>query len=238
MRTVGFQWMIVLGLLAVALGGCGTRRTTDTPRTASEQLLISAAVDRAVAQLDFSPLRDTKVFVLDALVDRADKTFLVATVRMHAWYAGCIVVQDMAEADAIIEIRSGGVGVDRSEYLLGIPAAVAPTPFGEVPIPETALFKSVKQIGASRVSFVAYRADDRRFLYTSGPFYGFSDQRSWWLMGAGPSISDNIQPKRNGNNTVLVDVMPTAERQPPPAPIAPTPARPPGAAAPATQAAE
>ena len=35
-------------LLATALAGCGTTRSTDTGRTATEQLLISDAIDRAV----------------------------------------------------------------------------------------------------------------------------------------------------------------------------------------------
>ena len=46
----------VLVLSCLALVGCGTTRWTDTKRTATEQMLISDAVDRAVSQMNFSLL--------------------------------------------------------------------------------------------------------------------------------------------------------------------------------------
>ena len=42
--------------LALLLVGCGTTRMTDSPRAATEMLLVSQAADNAVAQIDFSPL--------------------------------------------------------------------------------------------------------------------------------------------------------------------------------------
>ena len=48
--------------MLVMLAGCGSTLTSNTPRTATEQLLISDAIDRTVESLDFSPLADETVF--------------------------------------------------------------------------------------------------------------------------------------------------------------------------------
>ena len=190
-RPIFFALIAAVSLTA----GCGTRRFTDTPRTASEQLLVSASVDQAVSQLDFYPVEDRKVYIDDRLVERVDKTYVTATVRALAWRNGCIVVDNAEEADYVAELRCGSVGLDKNEYILGIPAASLPSQIGTVPVPEAAVFKSTNQSGATRISMTVYRRDDRRFLYASGPFYGFSDQTSWWLLGAGPNVSDNVKPR-------------------------------------------
>ncbi len=182
----------MIGLALLLSSGCGTRRTTDTPRTASEQMLVAAAVSRAVEQLDFAPMKGLKVFVSDTLVDRVDKTYVVASVRAAAWRAGGIVVEKAEEADFVIELRSGAVGLDKTEYIFGVPASQIPSPFGGAAIPEVALFKSVQQKGGSWLAFVVYRRGDRAFQYSTGPAFGWSRQRAWWLFGAGPSIVDDL----------------------------------------------
>lgn len=197
--------VLCLLLVAVVAAGCGTRRITDTPRTASEQLLVSASIDQAVAQLDYTPLAGRTVFFDVSNVDRVDKSFLVATVRLRAWQAGVKVVDKADAADLVAEVRCGSVGLDRNDFILGIPAANLPNPMGgTLPVPEAAVFKSIKQAGASRVTLVVYKRESREFVYASGPKYGFSDQNSWWFVGAGPFKSDNVTPERNKDNTSTV----------------------------------
>lgn len=191
-------------LAALAAGGCGEQLVTDTPRTATEQLLVAASIDQAVAQLDFSPVENRKVYVDTSHVERIDETFLDAAVRARAWYEGALVMAAPEEADYILEVRSGAVGVDRSDYIFGIPASNVPTPFGNAPLPEVAAYKSIKQAGVTRISLVAYRRDDRRFLYASGPAFGFSNEHAWWLFGGGPVTKGNVRPPRREANTADV----------------------------------
>lgn len=193
-----------LAVAALTATGCGTRRFTDTPRTASEQLLIAAAVDQATRQLEFSPIAERKVFLDDQFVDRVDKTFVVAAVRARAMTEGVLLVDKLEEASYVMELRSGAVGVDRNDFVLGIPESAMPTPGGSISLPEAAAYKSVRQSGATRVSFVVYRRDDRRLLYASGPAYGFSRQNSQWFFGAGPVINDNVAPEQTDKNTANV----------------------------------
>ena len=202
---------LVFGFAMVGLvGGCGTARVTDTPRTATEQLLISAAVDQAVAQLDFTFLEDRKVFIDTSLVDRIDKSFLVGSVRARARREGVIVIDSVDDAQYVLELQSGAVGVNRSDYLLGIPVTEVPIPTLAVTLPEVALYKTITQNGVCRVSFTVFRRDDGRFFYASGPAYGFADHRNMWIAGVGPGTRENIQPPRRPENTAAVDDQPVS----------------------------
>src|SRR5262249_4607537 len=62
---VGISWVRAWWLAlvaAVAAAGCGTTRVSDTQRTATEQLLVSNAVDQAVSQIDFRVLAGKPVY--------------------------------------------------------------------------------------------------------------------------------------------------------------------------------
>ena len=43
--------------------GCASTATTNTARTAREQLLLSSAVDQSLRKVDFAPLEGQQVFV-------------------------------------------------------------------------------------------------------------------------------------------------------------------------------
>ncbi len=222
----------LLALAGLCLTGCGSRRVTDTPRTATEQLLVSAAVDMAVNQLDFSLLEERKVFIDPSLVERVDETYVIAAVRARALAAGALLVPVREDAHYILELRSGGVGVNRNDYILGLPETQIPTPFGIAPIPEAAAFKSVEQSSACRLSFVVYRRDDGRFLYASGPAFGFAEHSSWWLFGAGPVTGENIRPPASPKNTATISASPSLDSEPIEPPPAPPIAPPAGTVAP------
>src|SRR5215471_20738167 len=79
-------WAIsVLGLVM----GCGTTRMTDTQRTATEQLLISNAVDQTVSQLDFRILAGKSVYLDPQYLDNvADRGYLVSSLRQQLLACG------------------------------------------------------------------------------------------------------------------------------------------------------
>ena len=58
----------VVGKLAVVSAlllhaGCATQKESHTPRTGVEQLLISGAVDQALAKYDLTPIANRNVFL-------------------------------------------------------------------------------------------------------------------------------------------------------------------------------
>ena len=194
---------IALLLLTLLGGGCATIRTTDPPRTATEQFLLSGAASRAVEQLSHEALRDRKVFLETSFLGGGgqEHTFLIGELRAKLLLGGVRLVSKREDSQIIMEIRSGGLGIDRIEFLLGIPAiyvsqATADVQTGGLPLatPELAIIKNTKQRGYASVAYVAYWADNSEVLASSGPFIGRTYRDDWWFFGTGPRTVGNIPP--------------------------------------------
>ena len=103
-------------LLLLSLGGtgCATIRTTDPPRTATEQFLLSGAASRAIDQLSSESLRDRRVFIDTAYLGSAqtanEYAFLVGELRAKLLLSGIRLVPKREEAQVLLELRSGGLG--------------------------------------------------------------------------------------------------------------------------------
>jgi hypothetical protein len=165
-------------LLAVPLFGCSTERQTDPPRTATEQLLISAAADRAAdsLRLDLGP--DRKAFLDATNFEGIDGKYAVAAIRSSLLKQGTRFVGDKKDADTIIEIRSGALSIDKHATLVGLPSWTVPIPLaGQLATPEIAIYKSEEQEGVAKFAATAYDAKDGHFLGESAPPLGRSHLR-------------------------------------------------------------
>ena len=79
--------------------GCGTTRWTDTSRTATEQLLISDSIDRAVSRIDFHVVAGKKVFVDTTAVKSVnDSGYLISSVRQQVLTNGGILKDVQGES--------------------------------------------------------------------------------------------------------------------------------------------
>jgi Family of unknown function (DUF6655) len=185
-------WTALAAAIAVlTLVGCGTTRSTDSLRTATEQLLISDAIDRAVQTIDFKPLAGQTVYLDDARLEEVvDRDYLVSTLRQHLLASGCDLMDVRDAADFIVEARAGAVGTDRNDLLFGIPATNVPQilPLQGVPaaIPEVPLAKRRDQRGVAKVSMFAYHRATGRPVWQSGIAARESSSNDVWLFGAGP----------------------------------------------------
>jgi hypothetical protein len=162
-------------LLAMLLSACTTGRQTDPPRTATEQLLISTAADRAAASiaLDLGPER--KCFLDATNFEGLDGKYAIAAIRSSLLKKGMRFVGDKKDADTIVEIRSGALSIDKHATLVGIPSVDVPIPLaGNFGTPEIALYKSEEQEGIAKFAATAYDAKDGRFLGESAPPLGRS----------------------------------------------------------------
>src|SRR5439155_10449112 len=113
-------------LLTLMLG-CATTRMTDTARTATEQLLISNAVDQAVSQIDFRPLAGKTVFCDPQYLDGAvDRGYVISSLRQQLLAIGATLQDDRAKAEYVVEVRSGAIGTDRHSLLVGVPQMTVP----------------------------------------------------------------------------------------------------------------
>jgi hypothetical protein len=197
-----FQGLLVLVLVFLG-SGCANVRVTDPARTATEQFLMSQAAVEAITPLSFEVLHGRKVFVEANYFAPVEKDFVLGEIRAKLLNSGVQVVTKRQEAEIVIEVRSGGVGIDRYESLLGIPALMAPsaatsaasgTPMATLITPELAISKKIKQVGFASVAYVAYWADTGEVVASSGPTIGKTYREDWWFLGFGPKSSGNIPP--------------------------------------------
>ena len=209
---------VVVPLLALGVCiGCGTTKWTDTRRSATEQLLITDAMDRAVSRLDCRALAGKTIFIDDTPVKSLDDApYLVSCMRQHLLAGGCIVMENKEEADYITEIRAGTVGTDRHELLYGVPSVNIPTMvpvsgFG-IPsqIPEIPFVKKTDQRAVAKIAIFAYNRKTGRPIWQSGTVSMESDAKAVWIFGAGPfqrgTIYDGMSFAGNRLNIPLIDL--------------------------------
>ena len=187
--------------------GCSNLRVTDPIRTATEQLLLSESAIEAVGPLSFDALHGRDVYLEDAYFAPAEKEFVLGELRARLLLSGARIVKDPNKAQIILEVRSGGVGIDRYESLTGIPAILAPagansaatgTPTATLITPELAITKKIRQVGFASVAYVAYWADTGEVVASSGPSVGHAYREDWWFLGFGPHSVGTIPAVDHG----------------------------------------
>ena len=191
-RVLFFRcWILSLALLCAVLAGCGTTKWSDSPRTATEQLLISDAVDRAISEIDFSSLANKNVY-LDTrfIITTLDQNYLTSTLRQHMLASGCIIKDKAEDSTYVVEVRTGSVGTNRQDLLSGMPSTTLPTvgllPTGSATIPEIALIKRTNQQAVCKIAVFAYDRQSGRHIWQSGNQKIASRAKDIWVLGAGP----------------------------------------------------
>ena len=223
------QYVWLGPLLAIWLSGCGTTRWTDTKRTATEQMLVSDAIDRAVSRIDFRLLAGKEVFLDTAFLGEAvDKEYLTSTLRQQMVSSGCILKEKREQAAFIVEARAGTIGTDRHDLLYGVPGFSLPTfssPVAGAPalpstFPEVAIAKRTDQQAVAKIAVFAYHRETGAPIWQSGADVVASKARDLWVLGAGPfqrgTLYDHTQFAGDALHVPLVDGNQTAEGTPEP----------------------
>ena len=194
--------LLLLILLAAWLPGCTTVKITETPRAATEQLLLSTATDRALLTANLEMFAGKKVFLDPAYFDSYDSKYVLGTIRDAFSRAGAILVSAPSNSDAIIEARSGALATDSSTSLIGIPTLGVPVPLtGAITIPEIALYKSQKQNATAKIVLLAYAGPSGRHLYSSGSLTGKSYNNYYHAIGFSFHSTDIPELQKNLKNT-------------------------------------
>jgi hypothetical protein len=162
------------------LGACSIARESNPPRTATEQLLLSAAIDRAVAGLKLDIPKGSLVFVDSSNFEGYDSKYAVASVAERVLMLGGRLAPDKGKADMVVAIRSGALSTDKDGFLLGVPATGMPIPLtGTVNLPELALLKKDETRGVAKFAATLYDAKTGALKSVSGASYGFSHKTHW-----------------------------------------------------------
>lgn len=142
---------IIMPLLIINLTACGTPwKMTPPEQTALDQMLLSTAAERA-ANISNS---DEQGRIINNWNSRLGKTFIdgrsftyqqqyaVQAVKRYFLDNGVSLVDDIKQADTILEVSSGALSVDNNESFVGIPKLGLPIPLaGQLSIPEVPLYK-------------------------------------------------------------------------------------------------
>ena len=178
-RPVGLSLALALTLSI----GCTTARQSNTARTAREQLLISNAVDQALAKVDFGAFQGSKVFIDDKYLECTDKGYVVGSIRHRLMINGATIVAKAEEAEVAMELRSGGVGTDNADSYVGIPSIVLP---GMLTLPEVKLITRGQQTALAKIGLVAYDTKTQQLLGAGGVSSSQSDDTNLYVFGVGP----------------------------------------------------
>jgi hypothetical protein len=174
--------LVMLGLLVV-VSGCATSRETSPSRTATEQLLISTAADRAARDLALKVPDGAHVFIDDRYFEGFDSKYAIGALREELLKTGARLVADRPQADVVVEIRAGALSIDEEKTLVGIPQIDVPIPLaGALGLPELALYKEDVRRGVAKLAAVAYDANTGALIAASEPQYGYSHRTEWVVM--------------------------------------------------------
>lgn len=186
MRTIRIP-MPVFWLLAV---GCATTRFTDTPRSATEQLLLSEAVETALSSIDLSAVAGRAVFLdVRHLANVADKEYVEVAVRRRLARRGVRFSSTEEESEVVVKVGVGTLGTNRSDSLVGIPQTAVPVGVVPATIPELAIVKETKQLGAAKLFVFAYERATGALLTDGTSPIVTTDYRAKWILGSGPHES-------------------------------------------------
>jgi len=183
------HWLGLVLLLGSAAGCVNKQRMTEPVRSVGEQLLLSTAIDRALSELDLEAigrLKGFKVYLSTVYLQTLDQEYLIGSLRDLLLSSGVLVVDDIAQAEMIVEVRSGANSLDSATVTAGIAEDQAlPNPITGAPValPELAFFKKQNNVSLTKIALVAYHADSREHIFSSGTLLGGAYDRHYQFLG-------------------------------------------------------
>lgn len=183
--------------------GCGTTQEY----TATEQLVMSDAVDRSISSLDFRPLAGRKVYLDTSYLRHVkgngfvNSEYVTSALRQQIVAAGCLIQDTNQEAEVVIEARIGTLGSDDHRVTFGIPennvlssaASLIPGAPNIPSLPEIAVARRRAREAAAKIAAFAYDRETRRPIWQSGVNHSQSTARDTWVMGVGPFQGGSIR---------------------------------------------
>jgi hypothetical protein len=198
----------------MAWTGCTTWDTSTTARTAIEQLLLSTAADRALNQGCLAS-GDRKIFLDTQYLEAYDKQYVISAVRERLGAKGTLVSKQ-EDAEVLVEVRSGGLAIDKSDFLFGMPSMPLPIPLVDggpvIKTPELPLFKMTTRRSRAKLAMFATDMKTHKQVGATGILYGEAYHSGWVIFFVPFSTSDlwaEVDGRAKGSQ---VTVAPTSGR--------------------------
>jgi hypothetical protein len=171
---------------SLVIGGCVVERVTNPARTATEELLISTAADRAAERLADQVPVNVKVLLGTSSVAAADERYAASAIRDRLLRRGVSLVDDKASADMIIEVRMGALSTDESSIFLGTPQLQLPAVPGVattgIPLPTLNIFKRTETTAVAKFAATGYDAKTGQLVVATEPQFGYSEKVDWVIL--------------------------------------------------------
>lgn len=215
------QFALVIAIFIIGFfgSGCASNDVTNPPRSATEQLLISTAMDHAMTNADLSYFANKKVFLDASYFDSYDEKYAFGEIRDALSSAGALLVDKVADCDLVVEARAGALSIDYNSSLFGIPSMGIPVPLsGSLSIPELPFFKSEDQRAYGKIALLAYDYKTRKHYYSTGPMIGKSYNyyhEIFLFSWNSTDIPAKHKPRKHGSDNS--DEFPSATPSTPPA---------------------
>jgi len=140
------------------LAACASTSETYPSRTATEQLLVARAADRAVEGLTLPIPQGTRVFVDDAYFRAENAPYAVSAIRSALSEAGYFLALSKNDAGAVLELRAGALSLEQMRRVFGIPEMRIPIndSFNVVSMPELSVYSRRDRVGVAEFSGFLY----------------------------------------------------------------------------------
>ena len=151
--------ILALVLAAAALlSACASTSETYPGRTATEQLLVARAADRAVEGLVLPIPAGSRVFVDAANFQAENAPYAVSAIRGALSEAGYALAPSREAADAVFEIRAGALSLEQMRRVFGLPEMRIPIndSLNVVSLPELSFYSRRDRVGVAEFSGFLY----------------------------------------------------------------------------------
>jgi hypothetical protein len=183
----------VAALVGVLLGGCAlaSQIGTTAPTGITQQLLIRS-LERALTDLDTAHIGSRPV-VLEVAVQAGNEAFVKDFVTTWLKAHGVRVAPESPELK--LKMFVSVYGTDRDQTLIGVPAFQAPVV--NVPVPELAFFKWVRNRGQAELRLWAFDRKGDVVMDAPAPGVGRAKYDDFTvLLLLGFSLSDVDKPEK------------------------------------------
>ena len=177
---------VVLAVTLV-LTGCVAERATSPARTATEQLLISTAADRAAEKLAEEIPANIRVLLDTTYIDAPDGEYALLAIKDRLLRRGIVLANDKASADAILEVRAGALSTDEKVTSLGTPQLSLPVipgvaAYNGFPVPAINLFKRANTRATAKFAATGYDPRTGKLVVATDPQYGYAQKTDWVVL--------------------------------------------------------
>jgi hypothetical protein len=146
--------------------------------------MLSFSAMESIQKMELPDLEDEQIFIDTTYLEAYQQKFVLGQFRKHLMTKGAILVEEVGEAQTIVELRSAVLSTNDRDMLLGVPPIAVPIPVvGTFQTPELALIKQKKQDGVAGLAVLGYDGETRKMIFATDPEVGLTQMDDWSVIG-------------------------------------------------------